>query len=467
MGSGTETTVSYSDGSVAIVKGYSATGSNPDASNPSSQLYAFYGDSIICRNGTAPGVGSFGTGYSISKYTYFAVNLNASKGALGSILWMKTYDPPANLLSVLQGPADPASRVFTESYRETSQWVGYSMTTGQKLWGPTASQAPLDYYGYFYPGLTEGQRIAPGKLYSAGMAGIVYCYDMPTGNLLWTYGSGGKGNSTNSGFQVPGPYPTFIYAIADGIVYTMDTEHTIETPIYKGSLARALNATDGTEIWTLSNYNGGGVSACAIADGFATFMNGYDNLVYVVGRGPSAMTVEAPAADIVLGSGLVIRGTVTDISSGTQQNVQSARFPNGVPVASDACMTDWMGYVYQQKPLPTAFTGVEVTISVLDSNNNYREIGTTTSNANGFFTFNWKPDIEGQYTVYASFAGSNAYWPSHAVSSFAVDPAVEVKSPEYPQPIDNTMTVVGVGVAILAAIAIVGAVMVLMFRKRS
>ena len=468
MGHETETTVTFSNGTAAIIKGYSATGSNPDASNPSSQLYAFYGDSIICRNGSAPGVGSFGTGYSISKYTYFAVNINAPKGPLGSVRWWNTLSPPASLLSVLQGPADPWSGVFTESYRETSQWVGYSMATGQKLWGPSASQAPLDYYGYFFPGLTEGQRIAPGKLYSAGMAGIVYCYDMTTGKLLWTYGNGGPGNSTNSGFQVPGPYPTFIYAIANGVVYTMDTEHTIETPIYKGSLARAINATDGTEIWTLSNYNGGGVSACAIADGFATFMNGYDNLVYVVGRGPSATTVTAPDVSIELGKSLVLRGTVTDKSAGTKQDEQVARFPDGVPAVADESTTDWMGYIYQDKPRLTDAKGVEVALSVLDSNNNYRDIGKATTNADGFFTFNWAPDIPGQYTVYATFAGSQAYWPSHAVTSFAVDPApapAETSSntsnvPTQP-PLD--LYLAAATAAIIVAIAIVG---VLMLRKK-
>jgi len=133
---------------------------------------------------------------------------------------------------------------------------------------------------------------------------------------------------------------------------------------------------------------------------------------------------------------------------------------------SDASMGEWMEYVYMQKPRPTDVTGVDVTLSVLDANNNYREIGTTTANSDGFFTFNWKPDIEGQYTVYASFAGSESYWPSHAVTSFAVDPAVQTQSAEYPQPVDNTMTVVGVGVALLAAIAIVGALILITLRKR-
>jgi hypothetical protein len=467
MGNQTETTVQFTNGTTTNIKGYSATGSNPNAANPSSQLYAFCGDAIICRNGSLPGVGSFGSSYSTTSYTYFAVNINASKGTVGSVRWWNTLPPPANLTSVLQGPADPSTGVFTESYRETSQWVGYSIATGQKIWGPTASQAPLDYYGYFYPGLAEGQVMAPGRLFSAGMAGIVYCYESTTGNLLWTFGNGGEGNSTNSGFQVPGPYPTFVYAVANGIIYTMTTEHTVETPIYKDARTRALNETDGTELWTLSNYNGGGSASTAIADGFATFFNGYDDQVYVVGRGPSAITVEAPMADITLGQGLVIRGTVNDLSAGTQQTEQATRFSNGVPVMSDESMTAWMEYVYQQKPRPTNAVGVMVSINVIDSNNNYRNIGSVTSDSNGAFSYQWVPDIPGKYTVIATFAGSNAYWPSFAETSFAVDPTAPTPSPS--QAITTSAADVyllpGI-VAIIVVITIGFAITILLLRKR-
>ena len=74
-----------------------------------------------------------------------------------------------------------------------------------------------------------------------------------------------------------------------------------------------------------------------------------------------------------------------------------------------------MQYVYMQLPRPTNTIGVPVTLSVVDANGNYRQIGTATTN-DGFFTFNWKPDIAGQYTVYASFIGSESYWPSNAVT---------------------------------------------------
>jgi hypothetical protein len=291
---------------------------------------------------------------------------------------------------------------------------------------------------------------------------------MATGEILWTYGNGGPGNSTQSGFQVPGPYPTFINAVGNGIIYTVTTEHTFETPIFKGALARAINATDGKEIWTLSAATGEfGAISYAIADGYSAFFNSYDQQIYSVGRGPSATTVTASPKVQAFGNSVVIEGTVMDISAGTKQTEQAADFPHGVPVASDASMKDWMGYVYQQKPLPTNFVGVSVMIDVLDSNNNYRNIGTATTDSSGFFSYMWKPDIPGEYTVIATFSGTNGYWPSYAESAFGVDEAPPpAQTPEFPPQVDPTITIVGVGVAILIAIAIVGAVLAMMLRKR-
>ncbi|MCJ7561028.1 hypothetical protein MUO79_10500, partial [Candidatus Bathyarchaeota archaeon] len=220
-----------------------------------------------------------------------------------------------------------------------------------------------------------------------------------------------------------------------------------------------------TEIWTLSNYNGGGVSACAIADGFATFFNGYDNRIYSVGRGPSAMTVSAPNVAASFGTPIIITGSVTDISAGTKQNEQAARFPNGVPVVSDKSMTEWMGYVYQQKPRPIDATGVDVKLSVIDANGNSREIGTVTSDSDGFFSYQWTPDISGKYTVIATFAGTNSYWPSYAKTAMGVQeapPAAVAPEPAAPLPPYETYTI-GTGIAIIAAVAIVG---LMLLRKK-
>lgn len=145
-----------------------------------------------------------------------------------------------------------------------------------------------------------------------------------------------------------------------------------------------------------------------------------------VGKSPSQTTVSASPKVSAFRSSVVVEGRVIDIAAGTKQTEQAARFPDGVSAMSDSSMSTWMLCVYMDQPRQTNATGVPVTISVVDANSNYRTIGTVTSNADRFFTLNWKPDIEGKYTVYASFEGSESYWPSHAVTSFAVDPAAPV-----------------------------------------
>lgn len=470
---GSETWITLSN--LTAFKGYSTTGNpptgNPNAANPVSVLCAFYNDVMICRNGSLPTSGLALSGISITPYTYFAVNLNASKGAVGSILWIKTYDPPADNINVFPGGFSQESRIFVEYYKQTAQWVGYSMNTGERLW-TTSSQTDvnaLEYYGSIRSSAAVAQ-LAYGKLYASGFGGICFCYDLKDGNLLWTYGNGGPGNSSNAGFSAGGQvyYPMFIDVIANGVVYLETSEHTVQTPIYQGSLKRAINATDGTEIWTLSSYSsgGGGFFSYAFADGFETWFNGYDCQIYTVGRGPSAITVTAPDLAAAFGQGVVIKGTVMDISSGTKQDAQTARFPSGVPVSSDESMSNWMGYVYQQKPLPTTFKGVQVAIDVLDSNGNYRNIGNAITDATGSYSLTWAPDIPGNFVVIAHFDGTKGYWPSSAVTSFSVD--LPTATPTQQTQIVTTSDpylLPGIA-AIIITITIVGAILLLEIRKR-
>jgi len=430
------------------------------SSNPNTVVCAFFNDVMILRNGSLPTSGLALSGISSTPYTYFAVNLNSSKGAIGSVLWTKTYNPPPDNINVFPGGFDQESRVFLEYYKQTAQWVGYSMNTGERLW-TTKSQTDfnaLEYYGNIRSSAAVAQ-LAYGKLYSSGFGGVCFCYDLKNGNLLWTYGNGEAGNSTYAGFSTGGQtyYPLFIDVIANGVVYLETSEHTVQTPIYQGALKRAINATDGTEIWTLSSYSlgGGGFFSYAFADGFQTWFNGYDNQIYTIGRGPSGLTVTAPDLAASFGQAVVIRGSVMDISSGSTQDQQTARFPNGVPCAADSIMTDWMGYVYQQKPVPTNFIGVPVLLYVTDSNDNYRQIGEATTNVNGKYSFTWIPDIPGDFTIYAVFTGSDAYWPSSDTTTFTVSEAEPTPSPIPPTVLPPTdMYIIGATVAIILAIAI-------------
>jgi hypothetical protein len=442
----------------------------PYGPSPGFTVVVAYGEDIMLfYNGTLPNSGSpstFGRAISSDPYTYFAVNLNESMSGhdLGDVIWRETYNAPSGDVTVFVSAYDQKSGVFVESLKESMQWVGYNLRTGDKMWGPVLyGTMALDYYGCDFGGVSDG-FIADGKLYYSGMGGVMTCHDVLTGTLLWTYGNGGEGNSTSSGAQMAyGHYPTSIEAVGNGVVYTSVIEHTVNTPIYKGARTRAVNGTDGTEIYTLSDY--GSSWTQAIADGFTTFMNGYDNQIYCVGRGPSATTVSAGPKVSVDGDTVLVEGTVIDTAAGTTQNEQAARFPNGVPAVSDESMSEWMEYIYQQKPRPTDVTGVEVVIDVLDPNNNYYEVGTATSDENGMFSVAFTPPVPGKYTIIAKFEGSQGYWPSQAETAITVEDAPAETPPPTPTPAPMTdMYITGFGIGIIIAIVIGFALLLL--RKR-
>jgi hypothetical protein len=425
---------------------------------------------MIVEAGAMPNAGNnVFSSQSWTPYTYLGINLNQN-GTIGTSLWTNTVNAPSGNLTVSYTGADPTANggtgVFTEYYAETMQFVGYSMATGKQIWGPTPTQTALDFFSMGYGG--QGPTLAYGKLYNGGYGGVLYCYDLTNGNLLWTYGNGGAGNSTNGGLQLPRNYPTIIYAIGNGIVYTVTSEHTFETPIYKGALTRAINATTGQEIWTLSAATGS-PSSTAMADGYNNFFNGYDDQIYTVGQGPSATTIQAPLTGITEGNYVTVQGNVMDISAGTKQTEQAADFPNGVPVASDASMTAWMGYVYQQQPCPTNFTGVTVSIDAIDPNGNAIHIGSATTDGNGLFSYSWQtPDVPGKYTITAAFAGTNGYYGSNAQTALTVQAAPSATSAPTSTPTSVAdMYFVPAIAGLFVLIIIVGAVLaLLMLRKR-
>ena len=95
-----------------------------------------------------------------------------------------------------------------------------------------------------------------------------------------------------------------------------------------------------------------------------------------------------------------------------KQEAVLADYPNGLPCVSDASESQFMETVYMQQPMLTNTTGVKVTLTVVDQNGNTRPIGTTTTNAMGTYGLTWTPNISGNYTVIATFAGSGAYYGS-------------------------------------------------------
>jgi hypothetical protein len=372
----------------------------------------------------------------------------------GAQLWIQNMTLPIHdSISVVAANND----VFVMQDKDTDQAWGYSLLTGNKLWGP------VDLPGNALSHLSNQADIAYGNVYIWDIGGYVNAVNLNTGVINWTY------TPPSSGYNTPyGVYPLWGFgtdSIADGKLF-LSASRMYDPPMFTNGQRLALNCTDGSVVWSILSFSGR--SPGAIADGFLVQWNSYDKQIYTFGKGQTDITASIQNDIITHGNSIMIKGMVTDQSPGTQQATQKADFPDGVPCVSDASMSNWMEYVYMQQPKPTNATGVPVTLSVLDANGNYREIGTTTSDLDGFYSYQWTPEITGKYTVYASFGGSESYWPSHAVTSFAVDPAAPTPTPSAPalQSVADMYFVPAVA-GIIVAIAIVGALLaLLLLRKR-
>jgi hypothetical protein len=204
-----------------------------------------------------------------------------------------------------------------------------------------------------------------------------------------------------------------------------------------------------------------------IGDSIITTMDAYDMRSYGIGKGPSATTVSVQDDVIALSGSVLLKGMVTDVSAGTKDDFIISRFPNGVSAVSDASMSDWMLYVYKGFAVPSNATGVEVIVEVFDPNSNYYEVGRTTSDASGFYSLPFTPEVPGEYTVVARFAGTKSYWPSYGETAINVGEAATATPvpTNPPASLADQYLLPGIGI-IVAAIAVVGAVIVLMLRKR-
>ncbi len=414
--------------------------------------------------------------------TMWALNLDPSKGAIGSTLWIKNYTAPENFITPYFGPVDPVSRMWTLTYIETFEWLGYSVDTGDLVWGPVkGAENDFSYYG---SGRGGGQLgfVAYGNLYTQGFGGEICAFDMSDGKLLWRY------NNTNSGDEtVWGNYPIFIMAIADGKVYAFNNEHSPNYPLYKGERVSCINAETGAEIWTLLGWagqaGGPGTSTGILADGFLVYYNYYDNQIYTVGKGPSATSLIIQDDAISRGESVMIKGFVTDESAGAKKKVATGEF-NSVPAVADSSMGQWMEYIYMQKPIPANVQGVQVTLMATYPDGSSHEIATVEADMSGMFKKLWTPPTEGEYTITATFGGSASYWPSYAETAIGVGTATTSAQPsgsaqptgspgtsaapttQAPPPEGGDQTFLYVAVAAVVIIIVIVAAAVLLKRRK-
>ena len=338
-----------------------------------------------------------------------------------------------------------------------SHWTAWDGRTGQKVW---KSEVNTDAYpwGSWYAYATSSYHFN-----ETTSAIIVTTYhgieaiNWADGKLIWSY--------SDPSVPFEGPYgstPFFVgVTLADGKVYSYNTEHTPTAPITRGWATQCLNVTNGQLLWKCGTPGAVG----AIADGYATVSSYYDGYLYVYGKGQSATTVSAPATGVVSGGQVLLQGTVMDMSP-AQKNT---------PAVAKESMQLEMEHIHLQMPIDGIWhnetvNGVPVSLTAIGSNGDVIDIGSTTTNGYyGTFSLAWTPPREGTYTIMASFAGDDSYGSSTAATGLLVGPAPSTSPTTTPgvQPAqDITGMLYGATAAIIVAIVIVGIVLALVLRKR-
>ena len=347
--------------------------------------------------------------------------------------------------------------IFTFFRQETMQFYGYSITTGLQVWGPTTPYT--NAWGMFTSSTVglgaSNPTPAYGNLYATAYDGTIHAYNMSTGANLWNWYDG------NTGFEEPyghNPLGSGTNAMADDTIFAATGEHSPGSPLPQGAELYAVNATSGTQIWSIDGW----YQNPAIADGYLTAFNSYDGQIYTFGQGLSATSVTAPQVATSLGNPVLVQGTVTDQSPGqTCLGIPAA----GTPAISDNDQTAWMQYLYMQQPIPANATGVPVALSYVDPNGNFYNLGTSTSDMTGHYSYTFTPTIPGTYTLTATFGGSGAYFGSTSETYFTVAPHAATPTPT-PLSLADTYFL-PMSIAIILAIVIIGAILaVLVLRKR-
>lgn len=393
----------------------------------------------------------------------WALNLNTSKGQIGQLLYNTAWNAPASWAdgnqTISWSAASLTDNIAVLNSKECMNYYAFDLTNGQFLWGPSAPDSYMNMFDRI-------STINYGRLISSGAAGDIRCYNAKTGELLWNY----TAEDPYTEFTIGNNWWMQQVVVADGKVYLGHVEHSPNQPMPRGAPFICIDIATGNVVWKM---DGGFRQTCwggkaMMGDSILAFQDTYDQRIYAVGKGPSQTAVTASPTVSVHGGSVIIQGAVTDVSPGTQDYALTARFPNGVPAVSDSSMSQWMQYVYMQFERPTNATGVQVSLDTVDPNGNNIHIGNTTSDASGMFSYQWTPNVPGKYTITATFPGSASYYSSFSETAIGVDEANNVTPIPTSQPLTSVADLYFVPAiaGLFIAIIIVGAIMMLMLRKR-
>ncbi len=386
---------------------------------------------------------------------YVQQTLNAYNIKTGASIWNATIDG-----GYYSATCDVADNGKVAVLVDRGYFVAFDLLTGTKAWQSETMDYPWDApaFGAYDIGS------AYGMIFRSAYSGV-YAFNWTNGKIAWK-------------FESPVPYAfetpytnlngTSVYSfngamlIADGKIYTYNTEHSPSEPITRGWRLFAINATSGVGLWNITAYSGSRTFRGAVADGYLAFDNFYDGYMYVYGKGQSSTTVSAPVTTVQMGSSVLIQGSVLD---------QSPAQPN-TPCVSKDSMSTQMEYLHMQASMGgvwgnATIVGVPVTLIALDSNGNSHTIGTVTTNGYyGTYSATWTPPQEGTYTILATFAGDDSYGSSTAATALSISAAPQSTPTATPTAVVNTpyeLYIVGMGIAVIIAVVVVG----LLFRKRA
>jgi len=326
----------------------------------------------------------------------------------------------------------------------------YDMLTGTLRW----TTQDVGTYPYNTKGVTRCASDGT-KYYISMPSGEVAALDYATGKVVWLSKAIPTTESSADVFsywQLPIVQGGCVFVYAGySLSYQID-------PIQRFSMLVCINATTGANMWTLN----GGIVPTAAANGYLHGYSPLDGYIYTLGKGKTSTSVSTQTDVISLGANVLVKGNVLD---------QSPAQP-GTPAVSDASMNEWMDYLqFQNATLlnsPPTPNGVQVTLTAVDPNMNTVTVGTTTTDSTGNYAFLWTPQIEGQYTITANFAGSGSYWPSSSETPIAVNAAAATTAPTPTTSNGVSADTFNIAIAGLFVLIIVVAVVLalLMLRKR-
>ncbi len=383
--------------------------------------------------------------------SYNGTRVRAASLTTGTQLW----DNYVAGLVMFNAGSDVADHGKVAVLMDDGRFHAWNAQTGTVAWVSDRMDYPWDAPGFGAYDIAS----AYGMIFRAAYSGV-YAFDWDTGKIIWKYEAPANPYETPyidaSGSTVYSFYGSTL--VADGKVYTYNTEHTPTEPITRGWKLHCINATTGEGIWNIT----GPMTPGAVADGYLTASNSYDGYMYVFGKGESATSVSAPQTQVTAGTNAIISGTVLDQSPAQM----------GKACVSDDSMGTYMEYLHMQHPIDGIYhnitiTGVPVSIDATDPNGNPQHLGDTTSDISGTFHYTWTPTIAGTYQITATFAGNGGYGSSWAETAAVVANAQPTQTPTQAQAVpDYTMTIIAGVIAIIIAVLIIGAVIVLILRKR-